>query len=1092
MRRYPIVIAAAAAVAVVASVAAAVTSCSQTPTNVPVRTFQQATKMDVVCLHVNDENGNPLPAAKIQPVDRDTCSIVAPGSNGAIPQYHLYAVVIQSTPGELGVVDMTNGNVVDEDHSTPGINFIPVGAVPTDVAVPRAGEMTFVSSADPDKPAIYAIDNRRVLGDSTGANPQRPLTITDLPSCSLPQPPGALAIVQTSPTSYVVLAQLRTWGHDSARIVAIDPGPLMRGAGIDAGAPSKDGGTDGGSDGGVVAPGSLAPCPMVGTLTLSGTLPPSWTPAPAWPDGVPYVDGGVDLADAEPPPVPPGAQCINDTNLPDGGIPLTTPLGSQGPSPSAMTMRTDKPILYVADGALPMIHVIEVSDPTHPVEDPPLLATSVRNPYKSIGVGALAVSPATHDGKVYLYATDTSDGTVMVFDVTDPASTVRTPLTRPHPELNPFQPLDRIAFSAPVVSVVFAEHDWLLSSQADNNHTYTGILCNPNQNAHPNATTFNNKGAYYRVDLAGNIESSGTVESFPGRLRGIFAFATLSNGNVVVVDVDDWDAPCRRPDPMGPTYIMGLLDVPQQKPGAGDLDPYHTQQAYNPTPTLSSNAAVTLEDFFPVTAPHRIRSDFLLVNDPNGGNHLPNLVSTPTLTDSTGATIQTGAQNPAAPLIVPTTLPGGWVDPSLLQNPMEPDPSPTIRTFATVPPGTPGVRISFDDPTAHIDQNWGVTYEGVLPNAQNLVADAITTDGYQSLTLTSGIQVDASAPANGLGTPGYCAMGIEDWTLGQARAEAVQKGNKADAWTSDYVEITDDLLGEGDPYWSQPGNDCWDGLGASVQDDNGTVSSTVAANRYNLCTQRFGEEGEDASASGVGIVADTYLARDFPIIHAYDDHLVLGRFGWQPGQPELTTNRVIVGPDPSNTDFLKVARCCFHHQVTYEVRTGGEWVTVGQSGIGLLHHVRTSGNGSCILSCDPADALLNSRLLDTPATFIPKGGTCPTMGGDGGPGSAPQVDRNSFMAMRNPMFSFAMKGGCGEQVNDAHTLTTRDMQWHFALQGGFTPLSMSITQGSNVSVSPQSSYFVEPISQLAIIDGEQQGLVVFDLYTLQFAEGPFY
>lgn len=1096
------IVAAAAALAAIAGVSAAVTSCSQTPTNIPVRTFQQATKMDVVCIRVNDQNGVPLSASDLEPVDRDTCTILAPGANGAAQEYHLYAVVIQSAPGEVAAVDLTNGNVIDEDHATPGINFIPVGAVPTDVAVPRAGGMTFVSSADPNKPAIYAIDNRRVLGDSTGVNPRKPLTIADLPACALPQPPGALAIAQTSPESYVLLVQLRSWGGQPSQIVALDPGPLMRGAGIDGGAPADGGSTS------VVPPGSLVPCTAVGAVTLAGTLPPTWTPAPAWPDGVPYVDdgGGVVIPeDAEPPPVPPGAQCVGSVYVPDGGIPLSPPLGAQGPAPSAMTMRIDRPILYVADGALPMIHVIDLSDPTHPVEQQPLLATSLRSPGKPIGVGPLAVSPATRDGTVYLYATDTSDGTVMVFDVTDPASTVRTPMLRPHPELNPFQPLDRIAFSAPVASIIFAEHDWQLPSQADNNHYYGGILCNPNPNAHPNPTTFADKGAYYRADQAGSIVTNGTPEGFPSRLRGIFAFATLSNGNVVTVDVDDWDAPCRRPDPMDGKSITGLLDVPQQAGPSSDLDPYHAPTTYQGT-SIPNSAAVTLESFFPVSAPNRMRSNFLLVNDPNTGNHAPNLVSVPTLTDVTGATVQAGAQNLQNPLILPTKVPNdNWLDPTTIQNPTTADPAQ--RTQIMVAPGTPGVRLSFDDPTAHIDQNWTVTFEGVLPNAQQLVSDVMTTDGYQSLTLATGTQVDASAPANGVGTPGYCSLGIEDWTIGQARAEAVEANNPADAWTSDYIEIQDDLLGQDDPYWSQTGNDCWDGsLKSDGKGPNGSDSQTVANARYDACSTRFGSIGTDAGPNGVGTLADTYLSRDFPIIHAYDDHLVLGRFGWDPktSQAELTTNRVVVGPDPSNQEFLKIARCCFHHQIGFKVRTGGEWVTVSQSGVGLLHHLRVAGDGTCVLSCDPQDALLNSRLLDvsqssgltTCGFFKADGGVAPVDGGMAGDGgtfpTAGDVDRNSPLAMRNPMFSFTMLAGCGSVPPGAHTLTARDLQWSFSVQGGFSPLALSITQGANVAVSPQSMYFIEPLSRLAVIDGEQQGLVVFDLYTLQFAEGPFY
>src|SRR5439155_6652008 len=92
------------------------------------------------------------------------------------------------------VVDLTAGVVVDEDHSTPGINFIPVGANPTDVVVSPDARQTLVASADPVKPAIYSIDNSRIFGDTLGPS-LPPLALTDLGACALPQPPQSLAVV---------------------------------------------------------------------------------------------------------------------------------------------------------------------------------------------------------------------------------------------------------------------------------------------------------------------------------------------------------------------------------------------------------------------------------------------------------------------------------------------------------------------------------------------------------------------------------------------------------------------------------------------------------------------------------------------------------------------------------------------------------------------------------------------------------------------------------------------------------------------------------------------------------------------------------
>lgn len=614
-------------------------SCSQTPTNVPVRTFEIAQKIDVVCMQVNDENGNAIPQPV--PVAQDNCGPVAVGVNGAALEYHLMAVVTQLGRGELAVVDLTAGNVVDEDKSTPGIQFITVGAIPTDVAVAPDARMTFVSSADPDKPALYGIDNRRLLGDSTGLA-IAPLKLTDLFACALPQPPGNLTVTALAGGQYEIVAILRPWAGQPAKVVTLDPTALLEGAGLD----------DAGAG---VEAGSLTPCTVVGATALSGSLPASWTQGPAWPDGVPYADAG-NLADAEP-ALGPGCTA---PAVPDGGIPLSA--GSlSSPTPNAIAMRSDAPLLYVSDGAVPVIHVIDLTNPTAPKEQPPLLATSVLEPARQVSVGAIAVSPPTRDYRVYLYASDINNGSLMVYDITDPSSTSRVPMQRPHPELNPFQPPDRIAFASPVAAVSFVTHDWPLPSQgqgAEPVNQYTGLLCNPSPNAHPDGGAFvvgdggEGLGAYYRPDQASIIQSGATVTTFPVRLRGIFAFATLSTGTIVAIDVDDWDAPCRRPDPMEPapvsaevdagTYgIYGALDIPEPAPsGPSDLDPYHVPEAY--TSAIGESAGTTLESFFPVSAPNRLRLDFLLLNDPTLGNHAPAITGGTLLFDSTGSPLSTG------------------------------------------------------------------------------------------------------------------------------------------------------------------------------------------------------------------------------------------------------------------------------------------------------------------------------------------------------------------------------------------------------------------------------------------------------------------
>ena len=229
------ILGALAAVAVVAT-GASVFSCSQTPISVPVRTFERAQRMDVVCLRVFD----PLQGFPIVPqaLPESECDPVAPGVNGQFLVNQLFAVVTQSTRGELAVVDLSAGALIDQKRFTPGINFIPVGAIPTDVAVTPDGKMAFVASQEPNKPAIYGVSTTRIVGDAFGlpADPQGTPTLTSWPVCALPQNPGAITIVPhtivagVDSAPYDIVVVLPGDRRSSAKVVMLDPRPFLRGA----------------------------------------------------------------------------------------------------------------------------------------------------------------------------------------------------------------------------------------------------------------------------------------------------------------------------------------------------------------------------------------------------------------------------------------------------------------------------------------------------------------------------------------------------------------------------------------------------------------------------------------------------------------------------------------------------------------------------------------------------------------------------------------------------------------------------------------------------------------------------------------------
>ncbi len=1049
---------------------AAVSGCQQTPTPIPVRTFERAGDTDVVCMKVNDvSGGRSVPLIPPQPIPLAECAPVASGVDPAFVANHMYALVTQTMRGEVAVVDLSAGGVVDEDGTTPGVNFIPVGALPIDVAVSSDAELSFVASREANKPALYAIPNRRILGDTQRQmvpNPPktaRPLRLTDLPVCKLPSEPVAIAVHEQpvgADPSYVISVVLAGSTTQPSAVVTIDPRPFARGAGIvesdggvedDAGTPSAPGES--------IAPGSLAACPIIGSVALSKQMPKSWSAGPAWNDGVEYVVGGVSLSADDFPQKAKACGAPSDAPTEFSRVDLY--------DPEASSAVRDGNYLFVADSARPVIHLFDLSVVNEPRELAPFVATSLGEPTRRVSIGVMAVSPATHDYAKFLYAVDRTDGNIMVFDITSPADARRTPLVRPHPELNPFQPADRLAFGAPVVDVSFFRHDFPLHKKngLPLKAAPSGLICNPNPNAgdprDPNSMPIRDLGVYYRVnspDLTiGTAYESAPETEFPTRLRGVFAAVMLTNGSLVIVDVDDWDAPCRRPDPMTKKAQLGSLDFPEPDPlSSNDINPYHAPNTYVQK-AMGSSSAVTLEAFFPVSAPHRPRSRFLLRNDPRFGQHAPFIVSAQLY--SLGASLPTGgAESVGYPRMLPPESP--FDDPTYIANPMEPNyakrdrptDSRLANTWLPTTEAPAGVRFSREDPLVHSDQDWTVEYEGVMPVTVTAPTAVSTSDDFATLQLV-----------NGAGR--FCAQGIEGRELGQARVAAANVQLKAASLPTlsknlsdqigDYVQIIDPIASVDDPYWADPR---WNAGGECAFDGAARPEA-----RQQFCVSTFGPLEE----------IDNTVARDFPILEAYNDHLVVGAFSSNgtTTSSAATRSRTVTAPTTISRAALRSMSCCFHQQVNFRVRTGGEWLAVG-SMIGFLHHVVAEpATNKCVQSCLQRDVLLNSRALEVPR---PAAGSNPTV-----------PNRDSILALRNPLFSFVMWRGA-DPAADQVTTTSRGLVWRFSTRGQFVPLSVSLGGGTG-SVLPQSMHPIEPFGQIAIVDGSAQGLMFFDIANVQIS-----
>ncbi|WP_394822928.1 hypothetical protein [Pendulispora albinea] len=1094
MRRRRLVsisVAALLATALTAVLALSIASCTQNTTQRAVSSFEMAQKVDFVCIQLFERFEGDAPGLlrtiPPTPAPAANCPPAPAGLTAEFSRFHLFALVTQLARGEVAVVDLSGQAVIDIDRGTPGINFLPVGAKPTDVAVSPDGKMSFVATAETNKYAIYALPNRDVLGDWPQTYPlppesTRPIpTLTTWPVCALPQQPLSVSVIPRglpgdgtvgggSPESnYEVAVVLPGDGRRPSQLITLDPKPFLRGADPlgtpDAERLEKTAGPR-------IEPGSLDDCKIAitGAVNLSGDLPSSWNPGPAWGNGIPKDTPDAGDAGAEstaaPLPMPPTPGCAappsadGGTAPVDAGAPVSYPLApAMRPAPQGTYVARDGQILYVADGALPLIHVFDLSKPGSPRELAPLLATSQLTPERLVSLGQIAVSPPTRDYKKFLYAVDRSDGSIMVYDVTDPATSPRVPLTRPNPELNPFQPPDRIAFGSPIAAVSFARHDFSPRDQFGNvlPGGYRGALCNPNPRASfdPSAPDFD-PGTLFRANMSG--QSVNPVLG-PLRMRGIFAFVTLTNGRMIAIDVDDWDSPCRRPIDLSDKVSDTTL---AQTDGPGNLakDAYHVKVA-----TSQQIPTVTDEYYFPMGAPHRSRSkEVVRVDATYGSSRVPTIDGRPRLVLNGASLPAAGVEGGPYPLMVPTK------DDFLYPGKSAFPPSNFDDT-------SPGVRFSFEAPEVHFEQSWAVVYEGVLPGMEGYTGTLKRTDDFQTITLSQ---------PNVL----FCRKGIEDYRIGQQRASDVLKAEEAlqtpqtpltsrdpklplEKRIADYVQITDEILDVADPYWGADNNDdggsCWDKVV-----DEGAAPPQEPRARHDFCAAIFGGYAGQQRPS---------VFRDFPILEAYDDHLVLGRYGYETAKgPPSTSNRVVVGRDRSNAQFVSQLKCCFHNQAHFKIRTGGQWVTQSTFALYSHHVVKDEATGACVQSCATRDRLMNSR---APAV---RSFDCADSAGKCREDSTKFVGRNSPLAMRNAALSFMIFNG---HLGAADVVPERDTIWQFQTRGGYGALTLNLA-GSSVAMSPQSMKFVEPFQQMAVVDGSSQGLIMVDLNNYILARSPYF
>lgn len=973
---------------VLAVLAALSLGCSETPVSFPLRSLERSGEVSFVCVGPNGEG-----------YDLNAC----PDFENTENRRHMLALVTQTLRGEVAIVDLSAGKVVDLDRSTPGYGFIPVGGNPVDIVSTPGGVATFVAVAEVQKEGIFAIP-------STCAKPPAHDLVT-WPACSLDAPPGEMAIL-VDPAADDGGVRASCDGQYS--LDAATPGVALAATRSDCAADLALETVSPGRRKLLVTLPTKGEYVIIDAQELLDRTPGSFDACP--------IERRVALMDELPATTQLVQKVPTDLQTGCGLKELEYGPPEQRQSFPAGIDASDDGRLFIADRGNPLVHVIDVHDPCAPLEQPPFVALSFDAPNRpDIFTTHVAVSPPTTDGSRFAYAVD-GDGSVMIFDAT-PGHSDRTPIVRSGSPRLPFEPPDRIQFDSPARGVAFALRDVPVADPVTGVASI-GTYCDPN----PEISNSTTPGSKYRP----NSDFSSGARAH--NLRGVFGFIMLASGQVAVIDVEDFDAACRRPIAANASTqpdFRGCFGDPESA-----VDFYLDDQDRR---TVSNELSCRMVER------HRARSGRVMINSNEFGVNAPSLRNFPhlSLDNSSLATSNTeeGQQNPKLlavdfPDPDPSTPPNEALPAEVFigvnrykngdsQNPLDTSPETAERA---------SVALLLQEPRAFFgDEDLRLVYEGEIVKNRIGRFDVIPAGGSKLVDFDSG----------------FCDRGIEG--IPRMRERGLGLGVEAanlDAFArehADYVQITTELHGKDDLYWT---------------DFVPSTCQSQGKEAFFSCRDTFGDASE--------VFKET---RDFVIMDANQGNLIV--------EPRRYAS------DAQRQKLLEDFSCCFGGtKLRYSVRAGSHWVLTGNSGI--QHNIIADplAENQCVRDCNPRNQFLNGRAFE-----IASSGNCtPTPEVPCGVGKATssdapacvqsgqgQVDPTSACVFQSLTHRFAVYRGA-----DPNQSSKRDMTFSWSVTGGFTPLTASLASQTR-AVSPQSIVFVPQIGQLAVADGAAEGLVLISL-----------
>jgi hypothetical protein len=960
----------------------------------------------------------------------------------------VYALVSQTVTDEIAVVNVTRGKVVDVDPARPGFGFLRVGGRPISMASTPGGRATFVATADVGRNGIFALPTSCLDAPETG---QTERDLTTWPACRLDEAPGEISVMLEPFSDAPPTASAHTLpGDQDCRNDAYDDEDAPT-AGNTCQADLRD---EGGGEGRrklVVA------LPDSGQLAIIDAQQLLNTPAGTFPRcpiearvnlqvDVPQGVAQVLPADLTGNLLEPGMACS------EVATPMAPTPDKRFPQPAGIAVSDKR--LYVADQAAPVVHVLDTSSVCGMTELPPLLPQSLREPGRIVTTRRVAVSPLTPAGQRFAYAIDAEDqpgASVMVFDVS-PGSTDRTPLVRSgSPEL-PNEKPDRLAIGSSAKDVTFAYRDIPYVDPATGVAQF-GTACNPDTEADPASP-----GALARTTL------DFSTGARPGLLRGLFGFILLTNGAIAVVDVDDFDAACRRP------VTTNTDSLPDFRGCANDLsaEPFSVlvdERTGQRNEYSGTRRFVTGEVSCRVVQPHRFRGSRFALNDTTVGVRAPSLRDFPRLSVPASAAASDPTDRPRLLAVPFVGANGTEITTEVFVG--------STRYTTSASSGDDAVATSPNDRSSEALQTQNSVILPPLEPRSYAAEDTVTVtyEGSYAGDRASG-QLGSSTQDGAIelrdASLSFCGAGVYDVATMKAYAMAelgVADAAQAEVFAgehADYVQLTTDFPKATDTYWKE-------------------LAKDKANPTRDSCLTLFGAQDAEPLLP----------ARDFRVEAAFADHLVLTPRDAGDVTPDLVTK-------------------CFPTAQKYRLRTGKHWALV-HSAFGFRHDVVAKGDkNQCVRSCDPLRKWSRGRVFEISSVNEP--GHCRAAGEMGEPldlrvgcageldvacvyDQAPDDKTREGVAPSDPAAACVFNG-----LNDRFALyrgrlpSQRDAVFTWRTTGGFTPLVMSLSASTSSSVvAPQSIQFLQQPEHMAVVDGASQGLSLFSLDTFGLVKpSPFY